>query len=77
MKQSKAIDLVVLEYERATKLFGPFASRHEGYAILLEEMDELKEVVWKNQPDERLEEEVKQVAAMAVRFLIDCIKEEE
>ena len=36
---------VVQELERAEAKFGPFNSSHEGYAVILEELDELWEVV--------------------------------
>ena len=58
----------------ATEKFGSFASAHEGYAVMLEEMDELWEEI-KNNKDvgalakQRLE--ALQVAAMAVRFIMD------
>jgi hypothetical protein len=62
------------ELEAAVSKFPPFRSAHEGYAILLEEMDELKAEVWKN-PAKRdpvkLRAEAVQVAAMALRFLVD------
>jgi hypothetical protein len=65
---------VMAEYNRAVEMNGPFASAHEGYAILLEEMDELKEEVWKkpkNRSKEKMREEATQVAAMANRFIFD------
>lgn len=36
---------VVEELERAEAKFGPFNSSHEGYAVLLNEVDELWDVV--------------------------------
>ena len=65
-------------YEEMVKASGKFsaiASEHEGYAIILEEMDELWEVVKLNQKNpDRLklcEKECIQVGAMALRFLHD------
>jgi NTP pyrophosphatase (non-canonical NTP hydrolase) len=59
----------------ASSKFPAFASEHEGYAILLEEVDELWEAVKLNQknPDraKRIEKECIQVGAMALRFLHD------
>jgi hypothetical protein len=53
------------------------ASAHEGYAILLEEVDELWEEV-KKRPESRdveaMRKEAIQVAAMAVRFVRDCCR---
>lgn len=59
----------------ASSKFPAFASEHEGYAILLEEVDELWEAVKLNQKNpqraERIEKECIQVGAMALRFLHD------
>jgi hypothetical protein len=58
------------EVERATGLHGSFNSAHEGYAVLLEEVDELwDEVKCNNRILARAE--AIQVAAMAVRFVMD------
>lgn len=74
MRPEQAVQLLVEEYGRATKKFKPFNSAHEGYAVMLEEMDELKTEVWKR-PAKRdpaqMRNEAAQVGAMALRFLID------
>lgn len=62
--------LVRRELVRATAKFGSFASAHEGYAVILEEVDELWDEVKANRP-ERATEEAVQVAAMGARFLLD------
>lgn len=64
------VDAVLVELQKATEKFGPFASAHEGYAVLLEEVDELWHEVKHGSLDRQREEAV-QVAAMALRFLID------
>ena len=70
------IDKVKEEYIRASSKFPPFASAHEGYAVILEEMDELWENVKLNQKNlsrnKLMCEEAIQVAAMAVRFIMDA-----
>lgn len=43
--------------------------RHEFYAILKEEVDELWDSIKSNEPSERMEEEAIQVAAMVFRYL--------
>lgn len=65
-----AFDAVLIELHAAQAKFGPFASAHEGYAVLLEEVDELWHEV-KHGSIDRQREEAVQVAAMALRFLID------
>lgn len=58
--------------------FGPFNSAHEGFAILLEEVDELKAHVWakqKNRDLKAMRKEAIQVAAMAVRFALEVCDE--
>jgi hypothetical protein len=70
---------VVDEAIRASALWPPFSSAHEGYAVLLEEVDELKAHVWTNQKRRNLTEmraEAIQVAAMALRFALDVCSEE-
>lgn len=70
----KAVEIIVAEYLDAISKFDRFNSAHEGYAVLLEEMDELKAEIWKNQNYRAagaLVREAKQVGAMAVRFLVD------
>lgn len=65
-------DEVVGELLNATKMFGPFKSAHEGYAIIKEEFDELwDEIKLKNPSTVRMREEAIQVAAMAMRFIHD------
>src|SRR4051812_11918005 len=67
--------LVRAELLSATRRFPPFASAHEGYAVILEELDELWDEV-KNSKDGdaatwRQRREALQVAAMGARFLLD------
>jgi hypothetical protein len=69
---------VAAEVRTARSNWPPFNSAHEGYAVLLEEVDELKTHVWTNQKRRDLEamrREAVQVAAMAVRFVLDVCKE--
>lgn len=63
---------VAAEYSRALAKYGPFNSTHEGLAVLWEEFEELKAAVFTNAPIEAQREEAKQVAAMALRFMVDC-----
>ena len=64
---SKAIERELI---KATKKYGPFHSTHEGYAVIHEELDELWEEVKKNKLGAARKEAI-QVAAMALRFLVD------
>lgn len=49
-----------------------FNSYHEGYAVILEELDEVwTEIKKKEQSEERIREEMIQVGAMVLRFLYD------
>jgi len=64
--------IVLSELRQATEEFGPMNSAHEGYAVILEELDELWEEIKAKKPDsERMEKEAIQVAAMAIRFVMD------
>lgn len=69
----KVLVEVSRELERAMK-WPAMNSAHEGYAVLLEEVDELWDIVKQNQKTrdvEKMRAEAIQVAAMAIRFVMD------
>lgn len=66
---------VRLELDLATRKFGPMASAHEGWAVIQEEVDELWEEVKGTQDARRMREEAIQIAAMAMRFVMDVTVE--
>lgn len=60
------------EVHSAEAKWPPFNSAHEAFAVLLEEVDELKAHVWTGQQKRDLaamRREALQVAAVAVRFV--------
>lgn len=62
------------ELVSAMEEFPAFNSAHEGYSVILEEMDELWEHVKTNakrRDREAMQKEAIQVAAMAMRFAVD------
>lgn len=76
------VNEVLDEFNRAQKRFGSFASAHEGYAVILEELDELwleiRTTKWDKIgiPDEKydsIRKEAIQTAAMVLRFLHDIM----
>jgi len=71
----EVIHAVAEELHQARGQHGAFASAHEGYAVLLEEVRELESEVFKKRGErsqERLRNEAIQVAAMAAKFAADC-----
>ena len=63
------------EMNKAISQFPTLHSLHEGYAIMLEEVDELWEHVKTNQKrrdKEAIKKECIQIAAMALRIILDC-----
>ena len=65
--------IVSAELKRAEAKFAPFNSPHEGYAVLLEEVDELWDAVkmqYGPDRDEQMRKEAIQVTAMGLRFLL-------
>jgi len=69
--------LVCAELVRAQSIHGPMRSPHEGFAVLKEEVDELWDVVKDKHGTQReMREEAIQVAAMAMRFVLDVVEME-
>lgn len=67
------LDLVAGEYDRARQKHPPMHSLHEGYAVLLEEVDELWDEIKKKNPDKmNLLEECAQIAAMCYAMVMEC-----
>ena len=79
-KYNKIMFEIQEEFFKATNNFSKFNSAHEGYAILLEEVDELWENVKLNQSDIYRKIDIKneaiQVATMAIRLIYDCCEGE-
>jgi len=74
MRKIPQLKEIAAELQRAEKKFGSFHNGHEGYAVLLEEVDELWEAVRMQECEnrnKRMREEAIQVAAMALRFVRD------
>lgn len=62
------------ELESACNKFHAYNSAHEGYAVILEEMDELFDEIKGEHDREKMYHEAKQVASTAIRFMLDiCI----
>lgn len=76
-KTKDILHLVENELARAKAMFPEnFVNQHEGYAVLLEEVDELWDEIKKNQKNYDLlkqKKEAIQVAAMAVRFAVELL----
>lgn len=70
MLPEAAAQLCVEECERAQKRWTPLSSIHEGYALLLAEVDELWDAIRQNDPLSVREDAIK-VGAMALRILSD------
>ena len=62
---------VALEFRSAAMKFDAFTSSHHGYAVLKEEVDELWDDIKANKPYWSQRAEAIQIAAMAVRFILD------
>lgn len=71
----EAVEEVYKEAQRAKSLFkDDFVNQHEGYAVILEELDELWQEVKKNQKNYDIEAQRKeaiQCAAMCIRFIAE------
>lgn len=67
---SNVLEDVLDEYKNAVGKYNSFHSAHEGYAVLKEEVDELWDAIKENDHVHSLRE-ARQVAAMALRYLVD------
>ena len=67
----KIDDLVYAELYVATQRYGTFNSYHEGYAVIREEVDELWDEIKGVQDIDEMKKEAIQIAAMAIRFIMD------
>ncbi len=65
----ETIYLVKSELLKANKKFPPFNSTHEGYGVLIEEVDEMWDEI-KNNNTAAANIECIQVAAMAIKFVV-------
>ena len=72
LSTDEILQQVKTELVRARSKFANFNSAHEGYAVLLEEVDELWEEIKGNEEVAHMRNEAVQIAAMAIRFIEDC-----
>ena len=76
MNKLEAFKRVMIELGQATNQYGKFKSEHEGLAIIEEEFLELRREVFRKHQDRQIYSpatEATQLAAMAIRFLIDLV----
>lgn len=75
-KKQNALMEIAEEYSRAILKHGKFHNQHEGFAVLQEEVCELWKEVMKRSRSKRQRRRAKreaiQIAAMALRFALDC-----
>ena len=75
MRRDKAEALVSNELTKALQKHRAMASPHDGYAVILEELNALWDEIKRQEPDaQNLAKEAAQVAAMGLRFLIDLVE---
>ncbi len=65
-----ALDQVLKEMQNGEKAWGKLTTMHYGYAVLQEEIDELWTAI-KLQDKSAMRDEAKQVAAIAIRLMLD------
>lgn len=69
-KRSLILQMIFKEVERSYRLHGcPRWGRHEAYAIILEELDEVKQAIFDDLPFEEVWKELIHTAAMCVRYM--------
>ena len=78
LDRARFICAEIVEELRCTTLSHDyFNSAHEGYAVIKEEFDELWEKIKNNYPVRERREAAIQVAAMALRFILDCTEKDD
>lgn len=82
MTTKKLVKELVQDLEKelnyAMGKYPSFHSSHEGFAVILEEVDELWEEVRKKsskRSKKYMKNECRQIAAMAIRFIVDLCQE--
>lgn len=73
-KMEQFFNEVMSEYVRARKKFGPFDNAHEGYAVILEELEEIWDHIRCNANYSEMELEVIQLATMAFAFWLELVQ---
>jgi len=71
LTETDILDDFLFEYEKASTQFPNFHSPHEGYAVILEELDELWDEIRNGEDKEKMKAEAIQVGAMALRFIMN------
>ena len=67
-----------VEYEMARRKFGPFDNAHEGYAVILEEVEELWTYIkMKGSTNDDMMAECVQIATMAFAFVYELLQGDE
>jgi hypothetical protein len=68
------VSSISLEYQIARTKFPKLKSAHEGYAVILEELDELWELIKQNKgKSKEASVEVKQIAAMCLAYYLEIV----
>ena len=76
---TEAAILALAEARQSAQKWPAYNSAHEGFGVLLEEVDELKAHVWTRQPKRDLaamRAEAQQIAAVALRFAAEVCNED-
>lgn len=70
--RERLIEEIREEYRKAREKHAPMRGTHEGYAVLLEEVDELWDLVREKEPRfVAMRREAIQIGAMALAFLLE------
>lgn len=70
LKEEDVIKQIFNEFVRARQKFAPMRGPHEGYAVILEEFDEMWDAI-KGNDLAHARKECLQVAAMCLAFLLE------
>lgn len=69
----RVFSMLYTEFQSSEQKWGKFRSEHEGYALILEELDELWDEIKTRGNYEAKTMEAIHVAAMALHFIVDLV----
>ena len=72
-KELEMLYHILTKYESAKHKHPDLKTRHDGYAVILEELDETWDEIKRNAGEDTIRREIQSVGAMVLRFMVDLL----